>query len=137
MKYFKAFLVTAVSYFVIDLVVRMVLLSPLSASQMVGITRSMQEVNMPVLMLEYLLLPVAIIYLLLQTPALKNPKSYAFKLGSVVGLLVFGMYELLNSLLLVRWASAGTAVVNAVGGALIIALVTVIATWSLKKFNSK
>lgn len=137
MKYAKAWLVTAISYFVIDLVARMFILGPLAASEMAGITRSMTEVNMPVLMLEYIFIPAGIIYFLLQTPALKNPNSYAFKLGIVLGLFVFGMYELLNSLLLLKWVGAGTSAVNAVGGALIIALTTVVATWSLKKFNSK
>jgi uncharacterized membrane protein len=137
MKYFKAWGATAVFYFVIDLVVRMVVLGPLSVSEMAGITRPMSEVNMSVLMLEYIFLPAIIIYLLLQTTALKSPKKYAFKLGLVLGLAVFGMYELLNSLLLVKWASVGTSVINAVGGALIIGVTTVIATWSLKKFNSK
>lgn len=137
MKYAKAWAITAVSYFVIDLLARMFILGPLAASETAGIIKSMQEVNMPVLMLEYILLPAAIIYLLLQTPALKNPRPYAFKLGLVLGLAVFGMYELLNSLLLLKWASAGVSVVNAVGGAVIIGLVTIIAAWALKKFNSK
>ncbi len=137
MKYFKAWGVTAVSYFVIDLVARMVILGPLAGSEMAGITRSMQEVNMPVLMLEYLFIAAVIIYLLLQTPALKNPKMYTFKLGFILGLAVFGMYELLNSLLLVRWASPVVSIINAVGGALIIGVSTVIALWALKKFNSK
>lgn len=137
MKYFKAWGVTAVSYFVIDLIVRMVILGPLSASEMAGITRPMNEVNMPVLMLEYIFLPAVIIYLLLQTPALKSAKSYSFKLGLILGLSIFGMYELLNSLLLVRWASAGISVLNSIGGALIIGVTTVIAVWALKKFNSK
>ncbi len=137
MKYFKAWGVTAIAYFIIDLVARMVILGPLAASEMVGITKPMNEVNMPVLMLEYIFIPAIIIFFLLQTPALKNPKSYAFKIGSILGLAVFGMYELLNSLLLVKWASVGTSIVNAAGGAIIIGIVTVIAAWALKKFNSK
>ncbi len=137
MKYFKAWGVTAIAYFVIDLIVRMAVLGPLAASEMAGITKPMNEVNMPVLMLEYIFLPAIVIYLLLQTPAAKSPKSYAFKFGLILGLAVFGMYELLNSLLLVRWASVGTSIVNAAGGAIIIGVVTVIAVWALKKFNSK
>lgn len=137
MKYAKAWLFTAVSYFVIDLIARMVVLGPLAASEMVGVTRSMNDVNKAPLMLEYLLLPTVLIYLLLQTPALKNSKSYALKLGTVLGLGVFGMYELVNSAILLKWSSAMVSVVNAAGGALVVGLTTVVAVWALKKFNSK
>jgi uncharacterized membrane protein len=136
MKYFKAWAVTAISYFIIDLILRMGILGPIVSTEMAGITRPMNEVNMPILMLEYIFLPAIIIYLLLQTPALKNPKSYAFKIGSVLGLAIFGMYELLNSVLLLKWASTGTSIINTVGGVVVIGLVTVIATWALRRFKS-
>jgi uncharacterized membrane protein len=137
MKYTKAFLITAVAYFAVDLLVRMIVLGPLSQAATVGITRPMPEVNMQILMLEYVLVPFVLVYLLLQTPAKGKPLSYSFKLGSVLGLGIFGVYEIVNSALLVRWVPATSSVLNAVGGVVIVALSAVVATWALKKFNSK
>lgn len=137
MKYTKAWLVTAIGYFVTDLLVRMVVLGPLSQSATAGITRPMPEVNMQVLMLEYVLVPFVLVYLLLQTPAKGKPLSYSFKLGAVLGLGIFGVYEIVNSALLVQWVPGMISVVNTVGGALIVALSTVVSSWALKKFNSK
>lgn len=137
MKYFKAWLVTAVGYFVIDLVARMFILGPLAQSELSGVIRGMSDINKTPLMLEYVLIPTVIVYLLLQTPATKNPKSYAFKLGAVLGLAIFGMYELVNSALLLKWSSAMVSLVSAVGGAVVIGLSTVVSVWALKKFNSK
>lgn len=137
MKYTKAFIVTAVAYFAVDLLVRMIVLGPLSQAATVGITRPMPEVNMQVLMLEYVLVPVVLLYFALQTAAQSKPLSYSLKLGSVLGLTVFGVYEIVNSALLVRWVPATNSVLNAVGGVVIVALSAVVATWALKKFNSK
>lgn len=137
MKYLKAWLVTAVGYFVIDLVARMFILGPLAQSELSGVIRGMSDINKTPLMLEYILIPTVIVYLLLQTPATKNPKSYAFKLGAVLGLAIFGMYELVNSALLLKWSSAGVSVVNALGGAIVLGLTTVVSVWALKKFNSR
>lgn len=137
MKYLKAFLVTAVSYFVIDLIARMVILGPLSASDMAGITRPMTDVNKVPLMLEYLLLPAALIYFLVATGVFKKEKSSSFKFGTVLGLTVFGMFELVNGALLLKWSSAGVSVINALGGSIIVGLTAVAASWALRKFNSK
>ncbi|HSW47674.1 MAG TPA: DUF2177 family protein [Candidatus Saccharimonadales bacterium] len=137
MKYAKAWIVTAVSYFVIDLIARGFILAPVFQSSTNGIIRSMSNVDKTPLMLEYVLMPTILIYILLQTPALKNPKSYAFKFGSILGLGIFGMYELVNSALLPRWTGVTVSVINAIGGATVLGLTTVAAVWALKKFNSK
>lgn len=137
MKYLKAWLVTAVSYFVIDLIARGFILSPVFKSATNGIIKGMNGIDKTPLMIEYVLMPTILIYILLQTPALKNPKSYAFKFGSILGLGIFGMYELVNSALLPRWTGVTVSVVNALGGAVVLGLTTVAAVWALKKFNSK
>ena len=137
MKYLKAWLVTAVGYFVIDLVARMFILGPLAQSELSGVIRGMSDINKTPLMLEYVFIPTVLVYLLLQTPALKSTKSYAFKFGSVLGLGIFGMYEIINSALLLKWSSAGVSVVNALGGAIVLGLTTVVSVWALKKFNSR
>lgn len=137
MKYVKAWLVTAVSYFVIDLIARGFILAPIFQSATNGIIRGMSDIDKTPLMLEYVLVPTILIYILLQTPALKSPKSYAFKFGAILGLLVFGMYELVNSALLPRWTDVTVSVVNALGGAIVLGLTTVVSVWALKKFNSK
>jgi uncharacterized membrane protein len=137
MKYAKAWLVTAIGYFVIDLLVRMVVLGPFSQAATAGITRPMPEVNMQVLMLEYVLVPFVLVYLLLQTTAKGKPLSYSFKLGAVLGLGIFGVYEIVNSALLLQWVPGMISVVNTIGGALIVALSTVVSSWALKKFNTK
>lgn len=131
--YIKTWLATAISYFVIDLVVRMFILGPLAQGEVAGIMRSMSTVNGLPLMLEYVLVPLVILYFVVQTKASQKPLSYSGQMGAVLGVAILGTYELINSALLLKWTSSMVSIANTLGGAVIIALATIVATSIFKR----
>lgn len=132
-KYIKAWIVTALAYFVIDLVVRMFVLGPLAQGEVAGIMRPMSSVNGLPLLLEYLLVPSVILYFVVQTKAFQKPLSYSGQVGAVLGVGILGTYELINSALLLKWTSSLVALANTLGGAVIVALATMAAASILKR----
>ncbi len=124
MKYKKLLLVWVTVFvvaFILDLIARMGVTGTLVQQELNGVLKSPENVFFPVLFIEYALLATGLTFFLTETNALKKSIRYSAFVGGLIGLMIYGIYSLINITFLIKW-SWTVVFVDAITGLVVLSL---------------
>lgn len=125
-KALYVWIVVFIASFVLDSIAHIGLTGDYVMKELAGALKAVEDVNFLPLMAEYIIITTGIVYLLKETDAMKKPVSYAAQIGALIGLMVYGIYGLINVSLLIKW-SWNVVVIDTIIGVAVMAISAVAA----------
>ncbi|GEM_PF-1603888 len=132
LTFLKVWFITYIFFFVLDMLTHIVLLGPIFASQLAGITS--EQVNMPVVMSQTIIISIATVFLVWKTLDRSKSLAQTAVVGAVIGLLIYGIHEMTSYASIPNWPLYIT-ILHTVVGVIQMAVVAVIAELVIKKFG--
>ncbi len=115
-----------VTSFILDLIAHIGITGGFEAKELIGVIKPMESVNFLPLIFEYVILSTGITYFLMETNAFKKSLSYSAFVGGLIGLMIYGIYSLINISFLIKW-SWSVVVMDTVTGVVVMALSSALA----------
>jgi len=136
LPFLKVWFITYIFFFVIDMFTHIIILGPIFASQLAGITKSTAETNMPVIMSQTIIISMATVFLVWKTKNKTQSISQTAAIGAVIGLLIYGIHEMTSYASIPNWPLQITWL-HTVMGVVQMAIVAVVAKMVIERFGPR